>query len=136
MSTLSWHTTAAGATFVVGTLIQGVIVAYRPSFTPEGWQGTLFVIAVTIIVGIINVVFAERLPQIQKFMAILFGLGWIPVVVVLIVLAPHPDVSVVFTHFSSTGGWMPLGLSVMVGQISTVYCLICKPIRHLARTSH
>ncbi|KAJ9653870.1 hypothetical protein H2201_009086, partial [Coniosporium apollinis] len=124
MSTLSWHTTAAGATFVVGTLIQGVIVAYRPSFTPEGWQGTLFVIAVTIIVGIINVVFAERLPQIQKFMAILFGLGWIPVVVVLIVLAPHPDASVVFTQFSSTGGWMPLGLSVMVGQISTVYCLI------------
>ncbi|KAJ9642987.1 hypothetical protein H2199_004509 [Coniosporium tulheliwenetii] len=120
----SYQATAAGATFVVRTLIQGVLVAYRPSFTPAGWQGTLFVIAVTVIVGIINVVFAGQLPQIQKFMAVLFGLGWIPIVGVLIALAPHPDASVVFTQLSSTGGWMPLGLSVMVGQISSVYCLI------------
>ncbi|KAL9005853.1 MAG: hypothetical protein Q9188_001402 [Gyalolechia gomerana] len=124
MSTLSWQATAAGATFVDGTFIQGIIAAYTPHYTIQGWKGTLFVIAVTLIVGIMNVVFARALPQIQKFMAILFGLGWIPVVVVLIALAPHPDASVVFTSFTSDQGWTPIGLSVMVGQISSLYSLV------------
>jgi len=52
------------------------------------------------------------------------ALGWIAVVVVLWVLAPHASAKDVFTNFQSTGGWEPVGLSVMVGQITSVYFLI------------
>ncbi|KAK3633780.1 hypothetical protein LTR22_019964 [Elasticomyces elasticus] len=116
MSTLSWQATAAGATFVDAS-------AYHPDYVIQGWHGTLVVGAVTILVGIVNGFFADSLPQIQKFMAILFGVGWIPVVVVLIALAPHPPAGDVFTKFSSEG-WSPIGLSVMVGQISALYSLV------------
>ncbi|KAK3620790.1 hypothetical protein LTR56_023202 [Elasticomyces elasticus] len=116
MSTLSWQATAAGATFVDAS-------AYHPEYVIQGWHGTLVVGAVTILVGIVNGFFADLLPQIQKFMAILFGVGWIPVVVVLIALAPHPPAGDVFTKFSSEG-WSPIGLSVMVGQISALYSLV------------
>ena len=105
--------------------ILAVAAAYHPDFTIQGWQGTLVVGAVTILVGIVNGLFADTLPQIQKFMAILFGLGWIPVVVVLIALAPHPPAGDVFTKFTSEG-WTPMGLSVMIGQISALYSLVCE----------
>ncbi|KAK5713377.1 hypothetical protein LTR17_017622 [Elasticomyces elasticus] len=123
MSTLSWQATAAGATFVDGIFILGLASAYHPDYVIQGWHGTLVVGAVTILVGIVNGFFADSLPQIQKFMAILFGVGWIPVVVVLIALAPHPPAGDVFTKFSSEG-WSPMGLSVMVGQISALYSLV------------
>ncbi|KAK3617139.1 hypothetical protein LTR56_025490 [Elasticomyces elasticus] len=123
MSTLSWQATAAGATFVDGIFILGLASAYHPDYAIQGWHGTLVVGAVTILVGIVNGFFADSLPQIQKFMAILFGVGWIPVVVVLIALAPHPPAGDVFTKFSSEG-WSPMGLSVMVGQISALYSLV------------
>ncbi|KAK5701187.1 hypothetical protein LTR17_022804 [Elasticomyces elasticus] len=123
MSTLSWQATAAGATFVDGIFILGLASAYHPEYVIQGWHGTLVVGAVTILVGIVNGFFADSLPQIQKFMAILFGVGWIPVVVVLIALAPHPPAGDVFTKFSSEG-WSPMGLSVMVGQISALYSLV------------
>lgn len=58
-------------------------------------------------------------------MIIPHALGWIAVVVVLWVLAPHATPKDVFTTFSSNGGWEPIGLSLMVGQITSVYFLIC-----------
>jgi len=116
--------------------ILAVVAAYHPNFTIQGWQGTLVVGAVTILVGIVNGIYAQALPQIQKFMAILFGLGWIPVVVVLITLAPHPEASTVFTSFTSNEGWTQIGLSVMVGQISALYSLVCKSNKTILQTSY
>jgi choline transport protein len=51
------------------------------------------------------------------------GLGWMPVVIVLWVLAPHASAKDVFVNFTSIG-WENMGLSVMVGQITSVYFLI------------
>jgi hypothetical protein len=61
-------------------------------------------------------------------MVVPHALGWIAVVVVLWVLAPHASAKDVFTNFSSNGGWEPIGLSLMVGQITSVYFLICSSI--------
>jgi choline transport protein len=62
----------------------------------------------------------------QKVMVIPHALGWIAVVIVLWAMAPHALASDVFLNFSSNGGWEPIGLSLMVGQISSVSFLICK----------
>jgi choline transport protein len=125
MSTLSWQAGTAGASFILGVLIQAVIVAYNPSYVPKRWQGTLFVFLAAAIQGLVNTLFAAQLPRIQKVMVIPHALGWIAVVVVLWVLAPHASAKQVFTTFSSNGGWEPIGLSLMVGQITSVYFLIC-----------
>jgi choline transport protein len=124
MATTSWQAGAAGGSFLIGTLIQGVIAAYKPSYVPQRWQGTLFVFAVALIEGLVNSVFANQLPRIQKVMVFPHGLGWIAVVVVIWVLAPHASAKDVFTSFTSNGGWEPIGLSLMVGQITSVYFLI------------
>jgi choline transport protein len=128
MSTLSWQAGTAGASFILGVLIQAVIVAYNPSYVPKRWQGTLFVFLAAAIQGVVNTLLAAQLPRIQKIMVVPHALGWIAVVAVLWVLAPHASAKQVFTSFSSNGGWEPIGLSLMVGQITSVYFLICSSI--------
>ncbi|TID23547.1 hypothetical protein E6O75_ATG03183 [Venturia nashicola] len=124
MSTLSWQAGTAGSAFIMGSLIQAVVVAYNPSYAPTRWQGTLFVFAFSAFQGLVNTFLAAQLPRIQKLMVVPHALGWIAVVAVLWVLAPHASAKDVFTTFSSNGGWEPIGLSLMVGQITSVYFLI------------
>jgi amino acid transporter len=124
MATTSWQAGAAGGTFLIGTLIQGMIAAYDSTYLPKRWHGTLFVFAIAIIEGLVNSVFTNQLPRIQKIMVFPHGLGWLAVIIVLWVLAPHASADEVFINFTSNGGWEPLGLSVMVGQITAVYFLI------------
>jgi amino acid transporter len=124
MATLSWVAGTAGASFILGVLITSILVAYNPSYTPQPYQTTLFVFALALIQTLVNTVGASQLPRFQKLIMIPHGLGWIPVIIVLWVLAPHANAKDVFTTFSSNGGWQPIGVSVMVGQITSVYFLI------------
>jgi choline transport protein len=133
MATLSWQAGSAGGSFLIGTLIQGCISIYHPSYIPQRWQGTLFVFAVTAIEGFINIGLVNYLPWLQTIMIVPHGLAWIAVIIFLSVLAPKTSAHDVFLNFSSNGGWEPIGLSLMVGQITSVYFLICKLslLRHL-----
>lgn len=117
---------------MIGTLIQGIIAAYNPSYIPKRWQGTLFVFAMVLIEAIFNGIFVNQLPRLQKIMAFPHGLGWIAVIIVLWVLAPHASAHDVFLNWQSFG-WSNMGLSAMVGQITTVYFLIASDsAAHLA----
>ena len=124
MATTSWQADVAGASYLIGTLIQATIAAYNPSYVPKRWQGTLFVFAIAAIEGSVNSLAVNQLPRIQKVMVFPHGLGWMAVVVVLWVLAPHASAHDVFLNFTSNGGWEPIGVSLMVGQITSVYFLI------------
>jgi hypothetical protein len=118
MSTLSWQAGTAGGSFILGTLIQAVITAYNPSYTPKPYRGTLFVIAGSCLQGFVNIVFATHLPGFQKLMIIPHGLGWIAVIGMLWALAPHASAKQVFTSFTSNGGWEPIGRKYILTQWS------------------
>jgi choline transport protein len=124
MASLSWLAGTAGGSFIIGTLIQGLLSAYQPSYVPKKWQGTLFVFATSIAEGLINIYGVNFLPSLQTVMMVPHGLGWIAVMIFLGVLAEHTSAHDVFLNFTSNGGWEPIGLSVMVGQITSVYFLI------------
>ncbi|QDS69697.1 hypothetical protein FKW77_009736 [Venturia effusa] len=124
MSTLSWQAGTAGSAFIMGVLIQGCVVGYHPTYSPKRWQGTLFVFAFSAVQGIVNTFLAAQLPRIQKVMIVPHAFGWIAVIIVLAALAPHASAKDVFTNFSSNEGWEPIGVSLMVGQINSVYLLI------------
>ncbi|KIW01233.1 uncharacterized protein PV09_07276 [Verruconis gallopava] len=132
MATLSWQAGAAGGAFLNGTLIQGIIAAYDSTYVPQRWQGTLFVFMVALLAFIVNGIFANQLPRLQKVMVFPHGLGWIAVVVVMWVLAPHANAHDVFFNWESFG-WSNIGLSAMIGQVTTIYFLICSDsAAHLA----
>lgn len=126
MSTLSWQAGTAGGAFLFGTLIQGTVVAYRPEYQPKPFHGTLMAIAISLTEGAFNIWALKWLPKMQEIIAFPHALGWIAVIGVLAALAPHASAKEVFLDFTSEG-WQPIGLSLMVGQISSVYSLICMP---------
>ncbi|KAH9909533.1 GABA permease-like protein [Xylariomycetidae sp. FL2044] len=125
LATTSWQAGTAGGAFFNGTLLQGMIAAYDRSYIPTRWQGTLFVLAICLVQGIVNTLFVSQLPTLQKISFIPHVLGWIPVVAVLWTLAPQASASDVFLNWQSLGGWKNTGVSVLVGSITLVYFLIC-----------
>src|ERR1700753_302038 len=116
MSLLSWQAGTAGGSFIIGVFIQSILIAYRPTYSPHPYQGTLFVFAVALFIGLINTVGARHLPTLQNIVIFPHALGWIAVMAFMWALGPRASAKDVFTTFSSNGGWENMGLSVMVGQ--------------------
>jgi uncharacterized membrane protein YraQ (UPF0718 family) len=110
----------------VGTLIQALIQVNYPDYVAQNWQGTLFVFAVTIAVFVFSVCGVKAMPMIQNIMLLIDCGGFLAIMIIIWVLSPHNTSKAVFTGFTNAGGWNTMGLSLMVGQISVIYGLICK----------
>lgn len=106
-----------------------------PDYAPTNWQGTLMVIAVTIVVWVLNVWGAKLMPLFQNIMLVIHVFGFLAVIIVLWVLSPRASAKVTFTQFSNGGGWNSIGLALMVGQLSAIYACICKSGSHTAASS-
>lgn len=125
MSALSWQAGTASGPYLVGTLIQSMIWEADQNYAYTNWQGTLFVIAITVLVWISNIWGARLMPVFQNLMLILHVFGFLAIIVCIWVLAPRNTAKTVFTVFTNTGGWSSMGVSLMVGQISAIYACIC-----------
>lgn len=125
MSALSWQAGFASGPFLVGTIIQALLTVNDLSYEPRNWQGTLFVFAVVLLIFILNVWAANAIPTIINLLFFAHVFGFLAIIVILWVRSPHNTADAVFTQFSNEGGWNSMGLSLMVGQISAIYGLIC-----------
>ncbi|KAF1985094.1 amino acid permease [Aulographum hederae CBS 113979] len=124
LSTLSWQAGTASGCYLFSATIMSVVSAYSTSYEPKPWQSTLVTILFAITVTIVNIYgFQKVLPMLNLVVGFVHALGWIPILVILWALAPHCSAHDVFLKFESQG-WQPMGLSLMVGQISAVYTLI------------
>ena len=120
---IGWQVYLAGACFMVGTMIQGLIALNVPDYTWQNWHGTLLTVAIIGFAVLFNTVLAARLPLIEGIVLILHLAGIFVIIIPLWVMAPraHPHVLVEFTNF---GGWSSLGLSAMIGLTTPMSVLI------------
>ncbi|KAF7503562.1 hypothetical protein GJ744_003635 [Endocarpon pusillum] len=121
---LGWQSALVGAAFLVGTMSQGLITLNVPSYEPQPWHGTLFVIAVGFLTVFFNTFLAKRLPFVEGIMLILHVVGIFPIMIPLWVLAPRNNSRAVFTEFTNNGGWPTDGVSFMVGLNAIVVSLL------------
>ena len=157
MSTLSWQCGTCSGMFLLGVQIQGLIALTNESYSPQPWQGYLFVILMVTIGLLLNTWGAKQLPLIEgiilvsqcscggsrraafrrwslglKFIPrwltsssqVFHILGWATVLIVLWILSPKNSANTVFTSFQNEGGWSTMGLSMLVGQVTSIYGLI------------
>ncbi|KAF5848130.1 hypothetical protein GGP41_005512 [Bipolaris sorokiniana] len=124
MSTLSWQAGTASGPFLVGTLIQSSAIVMYPDYSPTNWQGTLMVIAVTLLVWVLNIWGSKFMPVFQNIMLVIHVFGFLAIIIVFWVLSPRATAEVTFTHFTNGGGWSSTGLALMVGQLSAIYACI------------
>ena len=123
-SVLGWQTGLASLAFLVGTMIQGLIILNNPNYIPERWQGTLLVIAITAFCIIFNTFLAKKLPMVEGMVLIIHIVGFFAVLIPLWILAPRNPAQEVFTEFLNLGGWSTTGVAFMVGLLSPIYTLI------------
>lgn len=127
MSVLAWQAGTASGSFLTGTVIQGLISVRNPDYNPQGWQGTLLVFAMVLVIYVFNVYGSDIMPIMNNLLMILHVVSWLVILVVLWAMAPHRTAEEVFvTGWESLGGWSNMGLAVMVGQISAIYGSLSK----------
>lgn len=125
LSTVSWQSIVALDAFLIGSIIQGLITLNDESYAPTRWQGTLLVIASVIAVSLFNVFAAKHLPLAEGTFVTLYIFSFFPVIITLLVLAPKQSARDVFAHFVDHGaGWPSISLTVMVGQVSSMFVVL------------
>lgn len=92
----------------------------NPDYTAPAWQGTLLVFPVMIFCCIFNIWGTSVLPMIQNAIMAVHVFGFVAVIVVMWVLAPHVDAKTALLTFTNDGGWDSMGLALMIGQITAV----------------
>ena len=111
--------------WLVGVIIQSLIVINDESYTPTRWQATLFIFAAALGIGAFNVFGIKHLPLAEGiFVTAHFG-AFFPVIIAILVLAPKASPREVFLTFSDNGaGWPSVGWATMVGQLSSMFCVL------------
>jgi hypothetical protein len=82
------------------------------------------VIGIALLIANINIWCAKGLPFTQNVVFIVHVFGFSAVVIILWVVARVQSPRNVFTVFENHGGWNSVGLSLMVGQINSLYLII------------
>jgi choline transport protein len=125
ISVLGWQVGLASLCFIVGTVIQGLIVLDNlDTYQFERWHGTLLVMAIVGFCIIFNSFLAKKLPFVESVVLIIHLLGFFGVLIPLWLLAPRSSASSVFTGITNFGGWPTNGLAFMVGLLTPVYTLL------------
>lgn len=123
---IAWQATVASASFLGGTIIQGLLVLNYPDYEFKRYHGTLLLYAVLAIAFIFNTILAKQLPKVESAMLIVHVVGFFAILVPLAILAPHGSARDVFATFSNSGAFKTEGVSFFVGIITSVFAFVGK----------
>ncbi|KAI1438258.1 amino acid transporter [Xylaria sp. CBS 124048] len=124
MTTLAWQALAVSISYIIATLLQGIIVLSRPEYAPQAWHTLLIMWAVTFFAIVLNSTTSRMLARLESFILAVHLAGFFGVVIPLVYFAPHSSATEVFTMFTNTGGWSSDGLSFLVGFPTIVGALL------------
>ena len=63
---MAWQAGNAIGVFLTGTLIQVIILENNPNYLFPTWQGSLLVMAIILLVGVINIFGSKLIPRLQN----------------------------------------------------------------------
>ena len=122
ITVFAWIATVSQPGFLLGTLIQGLLVLCDSSYGFERWHGTLLAIALFTIPVIINIFSRKALAPLEVVGGvthIVFFIAWI---VTLVCLAPRSSSEFVFeTTLTGVSGWTNPGVQWCIGLLSAVF---------------
>ncbi len=113
-----WQAGLLGTSYVVGTIIQGLIVLNHPNYVFERWHGTLLVWAIVSFCVIFNTILAKRLPAVEGLVLIIHIMGLFAIIVPLWILSPRATGNEALLTFTNGGQWPTFGISAMIGLLT------------------
>ncbi|KAK5130289.1 hypothetical protein LTR08_002249 [Meristemomyces frigidus] len=119
---LGWQTSLVGTAYAAAQHFEAMAALSDPNFVIKGWYGTMFTIALSMIAICCNTLIYRKMPLIEGIVLVFHVSGFLAVVVVLWVMGPRGDSSVLTTF--SDNGWGSVGLSCLVGILGPIITLI------------
>ncbi|RMZ91501.1 hypothetical protein DV736_g1274, partial [Chaetothyriales sp. CBS 134916] len=124
LTAIGWQVYNASVCFLVGTIIQGLIVLNDETYVYQQWHGTVLSISIVVFSIAFNTVLASRLPVIEGMVLVLHILGFFAIIIPLWVMAPRAPADVALLQFVNNGKWPTTGLSAMVGLLAPMAVLV------------
>lgn len=119
-STIAWQAGNAQGMFLVGSLIQTMILINDESYGFPNWQGTLLAF-MAVGIAYTGVVYGNRiLPYWQNAVFMVHVLAYLGYIIPVWVSAPAVSHREVWLTFENSGGWNNMGLAVLVGQLAGI----------------
>lgn len=124
LTAIGWQVYLAGVCFMVGGIIQGLVILNNDSYEPQRWHHTLFTIAVITSSIIFNTFLAVKLPLIEGMILVLHWCGIFAIIIPLWIMAPRTPVNEALFNYQNNGGWPTVGLSAIIGMVTPLNVLI------------
>lgn len=119
-----WQAGLLSIAFIVGTVIQGLVVLNNSTYIFERWHGTLLVWAIIAFCAVFNTAVAKKLPVLEILVLVVHIVGLFAIVIPLWVLSPRASPTEALLTFANGGGWPTTGLSAMIGLITPMISLL------------
>ncbi|KAK3648636.1 hypothetical protein LTR22_013270 [Elasticomyces elasticus] len=119
-STIAWQAGNAQGIFIVGSLVQTIILVNNEDYAFPSWQGALLAIASMAVAYVAVVYGSKALPYWQNPVGAIHILGFFAYIIPIWVNAPKATHRDVWLAFENNGGWSSLGLSALVGQLTGI----------------
>lgn len=103
---------------MLGSVLQCMVIVLDENYVVKAYQSFLLALAAIIIAYIGNVYGARFLPYWQNALFMVHIMVFFAYIIPIWVNAPVATQEQVWQEFDSLGGWSPMGLSVMVGQLT------------------
>lgn len=133
LSTIAWQSIVAVDCYIVAGIIQALIQLNHPSYVPGKYHATCLTIATAAGFSLFNVFALGHLSLFEGLFAICHVFLFVPIVIMLWVLAPPSSPHTVFLHPINGGHWPSTTLSVLVGQVSMIFTTLgSDSVAHLA----
>ena len=116
---------ASGA-FVVGELIQGLLIFNVSGYEPLNWHATMLYWMVLLVAMIVNILGIRVFPHIESAAFIFHICFFFVLLVPLVYLTPQSSAQLVFADFENAGGWESNGLSWCLGLLTSAWSFVGK----------
>jgi choline transport protein len=124
-STIGWIAGVPACTLQLAGMIQEMVVVGNPNTKfVEAWQITLVIFAFTFLTVGFNIFGARQLPLTETIILVAHVIAFIVFLVIFWATGDHIPAHNVFTNFYNGGGWPTMGLSIMIGLTSPIWCFI------------
>ncbi|KAF2768363.1 amino acid transporter [Teratosphaeria nubilosa] len=110
---LGWQTSLVAASYAAAQQLQAIIVISDETYVSHTWHTALLTWGVLFVAIFANTIAFRKLPLIEGIIMFLHIFGFFAFVVVLWVMAPRSDTSVLATF--EDNGWGSTGLACLVG---------------------
>jgi choline transport protein len=120
----SWVSMLAGLGNILALMIQALVVASYPDYTPQGWHVTLIIYALLLVQGLMNQYAFWSIPWIESLSGFVHVITWVVFVAVLLKYADKHSAEFVFTSSSALSGWTNSYVSWNLGMLTATWAFV------------